>query len=396
MTENHYEALGASSSKSGLHRALESAGVQPDSRFFASINSDLAGESKFSSFIHCDGAGTKSLIAYLNFVETKDPSSFSGLAQDALVMNLDDVYCLGPADALLAANAIARNPRLITDDAVSAIILGYKQIIEKLSAMGISIELSGGETADCPDVVRTLLVDAVITGRITNANLINANSIQPGDVIVGLSSTGQASYEDFPNSGISSNGLTLARHALLSKHYLTSFEESRDPHLDSSLVYRGPFRLSDCPNELDMNIGRALLSPTRTYAPVLSAIYKAMHGKIHAAIHNTGGGQTKVLRFGGPGLLFRKTSLFDIPPLFALIQKHGNVSWKEMYQVFNMGHRMELYLAKDDAASAIDIADKFGLKAKIVGHVENKPSAITPKNTVILETPHGMYTYELS
>lgn len=388
-----YESLGASAGKAGLHAVLDAVGLHSSRRYFSGINTDLAGDSEYVSFIHCDGAGTKALVAYLQYRESGSPTAFRGLSQDALVMNLDDLYCLGNPASLLLGNLVGRNPRLVKDEALSEIIAGYKEQVEQLRALGIPIELGGGETADLGDVVRTLLVDAVISGRIKRGNLIDASRIAPGDLIVGLSSTGQTTYESRPNSGVASNGLTLARHALLKAEYRERYPEISDPQADAARAYSGQFELSAMPAGLGMSVGEALLSPTRTYAPVLREIYGALGESIHGAVHLTGGALTKVLRFGGPGLRFVKDKLFPTPPLFSLIQQEADVPWREMYQVFNMGQRFELYLAREAADTAIQIAARFALEARVIGHVEKY--GVSDANEVHVKSEAGAFDYRL-
>lgn len=390
MEKSNYEKLGASASKAGLHKALEAAGFDLSDGLFASVVPDIAGDENYLSFLHCDGAGTKSIVAYLAYKESNDLKCFAGLAQDALVMNLDDIFCIGLPENLFLANAIARNANLIPDAAIGEIVANYKKLCSSLKEQNIEISLSGGETADCGDLIRTLLVDAVVGGRIKKENLINTNNIIPGDVIVGISSTGKASYEEKENSGVASNGLTLARHSLISKQYVRDYPEILDPAVNPDYAYRGPFKLSDRPDGLGMSIGEALLSPTRTYVPILAKIYKALGKEVHGVIHQTGGGLTKVLRFGKNNR-YVKNNLFEVPPLFKLIQEHGAVSWQEMYQVFNMGHRIEVYLPMDSASEVIKIANQFGLAAKQVGHVEKSKD----KNEVVVESKNGVFEYTL-
>ena len=350
MSENKYEKFGASASKAGLHKALVEAGTHSSEPYFATLASDLSGDPNYRSFNHCDGAGTKSIVAYLNFIESKDPKSFSPLAHDALGMNLDDVYCLGIPEHMILANVLNRNASIIPDSAISAIVGEYKKITDKLTSLGIPIELCGGETADCGDVTRTLAVDGALAGRIKLSSLVNPDNVKPGDVIVGLSSTGQASYEEVENSGIGSNGLTLARHSMIHSSYATEHPEILNPAVTDG--YQGPFKLTDTSEGLGMTVGEALSSPTRTYAPVLKKIFESHFPSVHSAIHVSGGGLTKVLRFG-KGVRYVKNDLFPTPPLFALIQESGDVSWEEMYKVFNMGCRLELYVEESIADSII-------------------------------------------
>lgn len=394
MTSSKYLELGASSSKAGLHRALAAAGASSSGSYFAQMLPDQAGDDAYFSFLHCDGAGTKSIVAYLMYRETGQVSAFKGLAQDALVMNLDDAYCVGPAEGLTLANNIARNAKRIPDEIVRVLVEGYSECAEKLRALGIPIRLAGGETADMGDTVRTLVVDAVLSGRIARQQAISTDRIAAGDAIVGLSSTGQASYESKPNSGIGSNGLTLARHALLTADYLTEFPETTAPETDCTKSCRGPFRVTDTPAELGMSIGDALLSPTRSYAPVLRAVYAELGAEIHGVIHCTGGGQTKVLRFG-KSLLFRKDALFPIPPIFSLIAQHGEVEAREMYQVFNMGHRLEIYLPEQAVEQVIAISREFGIDARCIGAVEKNSGARNNENRLFLSSTTGQYEYTL-
>jgi len=391
-TKNLYEKLGASASKAGLHQALNTAGVADHSGLFAKINRDLAGNDDFASFLHCDGAGTKTLVAYLMYRETGETKWFSGLADDALVMNLDDVFCLGTPETLLLANTIARNARLIPDEALAVIIGRYRELSEKLAALGITIELSGGETADCGDTVRTLVVDAVVAGRIARAKIIDPKNICPGDVIVGLASTGQASYENRPNSGIGSNGLTLARHALMSDYYQNSFLEASDSDNKGSHTYRGSFRLTDQDSELGMQIGEALLSPTRTFAPILAELYAELGNEIHGVIHVTGGGLTKVSRFGPETNHYLKDNPFPAPAIFRLIQEQAQVPWREMYQVFNMGQRIEIYLPEKAAAAVQRVASRFGVDSRVIGRVTSR-KVDGSESRVRVESEHGAFDY---
>lgn len=384
-----YASLGASATKAGLHKALKDAGVPEQAGLFAVINQDLAEDKDFAAFMHCDGAGTKSVVAYLVYRDSGDIKAFSGLAQDALVMNLDDIFCLGSPQKLILGNIIQRNAHKIPDAAIQVILERYLELTKMLRSHGINIEFSGGETADCGDVVRTLLVDAVLSGRLKRETIINTLKIAPGDLIVGLSNTGCSAYEQSENSSIGSNGLTLARHALLSKKYIEQFPEVVDPSLPRDTVYSGPYLTSDQPAELPMSVGAALLSPTRTYAPVLHEVYQRLGSHVHGAIHLSGGGQTKPLRFG-KDVRYVKDSFFPCPPLFSLIQKYGKVSWEEMYQVFNMGHRLELYVSESHAQAVMDTAASFHIEARVVGHVE---AATQSGNEVVLKTPHGEFSY---
>ena len=382
---DEYSKLGVSASKAGLHKALKSSGTQDNSGLFAQVIPDLAGDDNYKSFIHCDGAGTKCIVPYLYFKATGDRSLFAGLAQDALVMNLDDIYCIGKPDSLVLANLVARNASIIDDEVLEIIIRSYKDLTESLNKNGIELKLSGGETADCGDSVRTLIVDAVISGRIQTKNIINAKNIKAGDAIIGLSSTGKANYEDKENSGIGSNGLTLARHALLKNHDLS---EVINPELDVKNIYRGKYSVTDKPEGLGMDIGQALASPTKSYAPFLSKLLDMAFDDINGLIHCTGGGQTKVKKFGQLNS-YIKEDLFPTPKLFELIQESGNIPWKEMYQVFNMGHRMEIYINKDSVNSAVELANEFGIEAKQIGFVEKSNG----ENSVLIKSSYGEFNY---
>lgn len=389
-----YEAVGASASKAGLHRALSHVGLEDSAGLFVRTNSDAARDSNYLSALHCDGAGTKTIVSYLNYRETNNPSWFSGLAQDALVMNLDDMYCAGAPEYMLLSNAIARNARLIPDTALEAILASYLSLCSLLREHGIEIEFGGGETADCGDIVRTLVVDAVLFGRLKKSQIVRPERIIPGDVILALSSSGTCTYESTPNSGIGSNGLTLARHALLKSSYQESFPEVVDQGVARSATYRGPFLLQDSPAELGMTIGAALQSPTRTFAPLLHVLHHRLKDSLHGLIHVTGGGLTKVLRFG-KGNCYIKNHLLPCPPIFKLIQQHGQVSWREMYQVFNMGQRMELYVPESAVPEIEKEAKHFGIESKVIGHVEKQKSASTLQNSVRVESEHGLFEYTL-
>lgn len=391
MANDSYDDLGVSASKSGLHQVLTSAGLEHSDGYFAQLSEDVAGDDSFVSVLHCDGAGTKSIVPYLYYRETGDRSLFAGLSQDALVMNLDDIYCVGQPEHMLLANTIGRNKSHIDDAAIGEIITSYKKLVDMLQGYGLPIHMSGGETADCGDITRTLLVDAVVMARVAKASLIKADSIKAGDLIVGLSSTGKASYESSENSGIGSNGLTLARHCLLKNEYRTTYPEVCDPQLAADVAYRGAFGVCDTPAGLGMSVGQALASPTRTYAPLLQQLYTKIASSISGVVHLTGGAQTKMLRFG-KGNHYIKDSLFDTPPLFSLIQETADVPWRDMYKVFNMGHRMEIYLEASAVDVAIEVAKSFDIEAKVIGRVE---SADGEENSLSLSSKHGSFSYTL-
>ncbi|MDD2942093.1 MAG: AIR synthase-related protein [bacterium] len=394
MSTDKYQQLGASAKKTGVHKALAQAGLASNHSYFASFSDDIAGDPTYRSFLHADGAGTKCIVAYLMAQETGDLKWFRGLAQDALVMNLDDIFCIGRPERLQISNTIGRNARLITDEALSEIMSSYAELTEMLKSYDINIDLMGGETADCGDTVRTLVVDAVMAGRIKAENLISTDNVRPGDIIVGLANTGRTVYEKSDNSSIASNGLTLARHCMLAKENAARYPEIIDPGLSSDVAYVGPFKATDTPAELaGMSVGEALASPTRTFAPLLARIYSVLGQEVHGVIHNTGGGQTKNLRFGR-GNHYIKNDLFPVPPLFSLIQKYGEVSSSEMYRVFNMGHRIELFLEERHFALIDTMAKELGISAKIIGHVE-KNSGSETDNQVTISSGLGTFNYLL-
>jgi phosphoribosylformylglycinamidine cyclo-ligase len=383
---SEYAALGASSSKQGVHAAV---GYKTGKNFFAEVLPDLSGNPDYYSLLHADGAGTKSIVAYLAYRESGDPSWFRSLAQDSLVMNLDDVACVGAFENLTLSNTIGRNRFLVGDDCVRAIVEGYKETVEALAAAEISVTLAGGETADVGDLVRTVIVDSTLFARVRRARAVSFEHARPGDVIVAISGTGTASYERESNSGIGSNGLTLARHALISRNYAQRYPEIVDPNIESSKAYRGVAELFDSPAPLDTSIAKALLSPTRSYAPILKKILEKSHSGIHGIVHCSGGGQTKVLHFG-KGLRLIKDNLFPVPPVFELIQATAQIPWREMYSVFNMGHRVELLCDEQAAATVIEASEAFDLEAKIIGRVE---ASGTSSNELRIEGPFGAFAY---
>ena len=380
-----YAAVGASSAKAGV---LKAAGLEAEARYFAEPVTDFCGDPNYVSFLHADGAGTKSIIAYLAHREGAPASIFRGLAYDSLVMNLDDLACAGAFESLALSNTIGRNRSLISDDIIAELIAGYKECVQTLKSLGIEVALSGGETADAGDLIRTIVIDSCMHARAKRKDLIDSRRVSDGDVIVGLSSTGKASFETRENSGIGSNGLSLARHTLLSNHYLQKYSEIGDPNLSPQLAYRGPYKLSDTPTGLGMSIGEALLSPTRPYGPVIQRIQQKIGENLHAAVHCTGGGQSKIKRFGKEKA-YLKDSLFEIPPIFKLIQEAANIPWNEMYAVFNMGHRIELVVPAIYSQDVVGIASDFGIAAQVIGRVTSKEGP----NEVILHSPHGVFHY---
>ena len=361
---------GVSSAKEDVHRAIKNIdkGIYP--KAFCKILPDIfGGDPEFCNIMHADGAGTKSSLAYMYWRETGDISVWRGIAQDALVMNIDDLLCVGAVDNILVSSTIGRNKTLIPGEVVAAIINGTEEFVEQMRSYGITVELSGGETADVGDLVRTIIVDSTVACRMRRCDIIDNSQIAAGDVIVGLSSSGRATYEHEYNSGMGSNGLTSARHDVFAKYLAAKYPESYDHAIDSELIYSGTYRLTDSIEKIEVDAGKLVLSPTRTYAPVIRRILKDIRPEIHGMIHCSGGAQTKILHFVD-NLHIIKDALFDVPPLFSIIQEQSGTCWREMYQVFNMGHRFELYLAEKDAQRVIDIAGEFGIDAKIVGHCE--------------------------
>ena len=368
--QSAYEKRGASSGKEEVHAAIKdlSKGVFPGA--FCSLYGDPDGDTGFVTALHADGAGTKSSLAYIKYKETGDLSVFSDLAVDSMTMNIDDLLCVGAVDNFMVSNTIDRNAHRINGDAIKAIIKGYSDYTEFLKSYGINVIMSGGETADVGDLTATLIVNSTFFCRIKKENVINLNNTVPGDVIVGLSSFGKCSYENRYNSGIGSNGLTAARHLLLSHYYAEKYPESFSSTLDRDTAYNGKHKLEDALPGTDITVGEAILSPTRTYAPVIKKLLSDKNAEIHGIVHCTGGGQVKCKNFG-KGVTYIKNNLFDIPPLFKLIYESGLISEEEMYKVFNMGHRMELYCPESSAGIIIAAAEEYGIDAKIIGHVEN-------------------------
>ena len=375
-----YNQRGVSAGKEDVHAAILNIdkGLFPKS--FCKIVPDyLSGDEQYCLVMHADGAGTKSSLAYAYWKETGDLSVWKGIAQDALVMNLDDLLCVGAIDQILLSSTIGRNKKLISGDVISAIISGTEELVSELKTDGINIYTTGGETADVGDVVRTIIVDSTVVARMKRADVINNANIIKGDVIVGLASYGQASYEKEYNGGMGSNGLTSARHDVFAKYIAEKYPETFDPGIDRSIVYCGSKSLTDkIPvmhdgRQLLIDAGKLVLSPTRTYAPVIKKIVDEFRTAIHGMIHCSGGGQTKILHFID-NLHIIKDQLFPVPPLFELIQQESATDWKEMYTVFNMGHRMELYTDETTALKIISIAQKFNIEARVIGRVENFPS----------------------
>ena len=367
-----YVNRGVSAQKEDVHRAIKDIdkGLYP--KAFCKIIPDyLTNSNEHAIVMHADGAGTKSSLAYVYWKETGDLSVWKGIAQDALIMNIDDLICVGVTENILLSSTIGRNKNLITGDVIKTIIEGTEELIEKLRNYGVSIFSTGGETADVGDIVRTIIVDSTVTARIKKNQVIDNANIRSGDVIIGLASFGQASYEDFYNGGMGSNGLTSARHDVFSKDLAKKFPESYDPMISDNLIYSGTKKLLDNHNKLSIDIGKLILSPTRTYAPVFSQVFKKIDKKnIHGIIHCSGGAQTKILHFVDK-LHIVKDNLFETPPLFNLIKEESGTDLKEMFEVFNMGHRMEIYIEDKYAQQIIDISKSFNIEAKVIGHVES-------------------------
>jgi len=393
MAENNnlYKKLGVSSKKEDVHNALKSIdkGLFPGA--FCKIIEDINDRDDFCSVFHADGAGTKASLAYMYYKETGDISIFKGIVRDAMVMNLDDFLCIGATGNIYFSNNLGRNSQFVKGDVIETIIKEYYNYSEKLTSLGIKIKMCGGETADIGDIVKTLVVDASAFTSMKKDEVIDASNIKTNDIIIGLASYGKTSYEDEYNSGIGSNGLTLARHGILSHKYYEKYPECYDQNLDEKFVFFGKYDLTDMIDELNLTIGKALLSPTRTYAPVIKDILKEHRKEIHGIIHNTGGGQTKILKFG-KGIKYVKNNLFMIPKIFKLIQRSSETQWKEMFSVFNMGHRMELLCDESLAPEIMKIAKKYKIDSKIIGYCE--PSPIKGKNALDLKSEVGSFTYD--
>jgi len=367
--DQRYNLRGVSASKEDVHRAISKLdkGLFPNA--FCKVNPDILGsDPDFCNIMHADGAGTKSSLAYLYWKETGDISVWEGIAQDAIVMNTDDLLCVGATDNILLSSTIGRNKNLIPGEVISAIITGTEKFLARMRDLGIGIWSSGGETADVGDLVRTIIVDSTVTARLKRNEVIE-NNIQAGDVIVGLASFGQAKYEETYNGGMGSNGLTSARHDVFHKFLAKKYPESFDPLVPEELAYSGPFSLTDPTEVPGVNAGQMVLAPTRTYAPIIKTLLKDYRPNIHGLIHCSGGGQTKVLHFVDK-LHIIKDNLFDTPPLFRMIQQASGTDWHEMYKVFNMGHRMEVYTDEKTAEALIDISRSFGVEAKTIGRVD--------------------------
>ncbi len=388
MSDQRYNLRGVSASKEEVHSAIRNIdkGIFP--KAFCKIIPDiLGGDPDYCNIMHADGAGTKSSLGYMYWKETGDLSVWKGIAQDALIMNIDDLLCVGAVDNILVSSTIGRNKLLIPGEVISAIINGTDELLTELQEMGIGCYATGGETADVGDLVRTIIVDSTVTCRMKRADVIDNSRIQGGDVIVGLASYGQATYEKQYNGGMGSNGLTSARHDVFANYLAEKYPESYDAAVPADLVYSGSYRLTDEIEGLGLDAGRLVLSPTRTYAPVIKQVLDQLRPQIHGMVHCSGGAQTKVMHFV-ENKRITKDNLFPVPPLFEIIQQQSGTDWSEMYKVFNMGHRMEIYIAPEHAEEVMAISRSFGIDARIVGRVEE-----SDKNELIIESDKGRFTY---
>lgn len=381
-------ARGVSAMKEDVHNAIKNIDKGLFPQAFCKIIPDiLGGDPDYCNIMHADGAGTKSSLAYLYWKETGDVSVWKGIAQDALIMNTDDLLCVGAVDNILVSSTIGRNKMLIPGEVISAIINGTDELLQQMRGMGVGIYATGGETADVGDLVRTIIVDSTVTCRMKRSDVIDNANIRPGDVIVGLSSCGQATYEKEYNGGMGSNGLTSARHDVFAKYLAEKYPESYDHAVPEELVYSGTFCLEDEVDGAPINAGKLVLSPTRTYAPVVKRLLDELRPRIHGMVHCTGGAQTKVLHFVGENCRVIKDNMFPVPPLFRAIQQQSQTDWQEMYKVFNMGHRLEIYLAPEDADKVIEISNSFNIDAQIVGRIEDGKRSLT------IQSEFGTFNY---
>ena len=388
MSDQRYNLRGVSASKEDVHNAIKNIdkGIFP--KAFCKIIPDiLGGDPEYCNIMHADGAGTKSSLAYIYWKETGDLSVWKGIAQDALIMNIDDLLCVGATDNILVSSTIGRNKLLIPGEVISAIINGTDELLSELRELGVNAYATGGETADVGDLVRTIIVDSTVTCRMKRSDVISNHRIQDGDVIVGMASFGQATYEKEYNGGMGSNGLTSARHDVFSKYLAEKYPESYDAAVPEELIYSGGLRLTDEIKGLGLDAGKLVLSPTRTYAPVIKKLLDYMRPEIHGMVHCSGGAQTKVIHFI-EGVKVTKNNLFPVPPLFKMIQEQSGTDWQEMYKVFNMGHRMEVYVTPDRAQEVIDITRSFGIDAQIIGFVEK-----ADRNSLVIESEFGHFEY---
>ncbi|GAA0892210.1 AIR synthase-related protein [Fulvivirga kasyanovii] len=383
-----YAQRGVSASKEDVHNAIKNIdkGLYPQA-FCKIVEDYIANDPDYCNIMHADGAGTKSSLAYIYWKETGDMSVWKGIAQDAIIMNIDDLICVGALDNILLSSTIGRNKNLIPGEVIAALINGTEEVLQMLRDNGVNIISTGGETADLGDLVRTVVVDSTVTARMKRKDVISNERIEAGDVIVGLASYGQAKYETEYNGGMGSNGLTSARHDVFNKIYAEKYPESFDPDVPGDLVFSGGYKLTDTVDDAPVNVGKLVLSPTRTYAPVMAEVFKNLRQHIHGMVHCSGGAQTKVLHFIDH-LHVIKDNLFPVPPLFRIIHEESGTDWKEMYKVFNMGHRLEIYLKEEHAAEVISISKGFGIDAQIIGRVE-----ASEKKQVTINSPKGEFIY---
>lgn len=388
MSDQRYNQRGVSASKEDVHNAIKNIDKGLFPKAFCKIIPDiLTGDPEYCNIMHADGAGTKSSLAYVYWKETGDLSVWKGIAQDALIMNIDDLLCVGATDNILLSSTIGRNKMLVPGEVISAIINATNDLCEELSRLGVNIYPTGGETADVGDLVRTIIVDSTVICRMKRSDVISNDNIQAGDVIVGLSSSGQATYEEEYNGGMGSNGLTSARHDVFANYLAKKYTESYDSSIPSNLVYSGSKKLTDEIEGVSLDAGKLVLSPTRTYAPVIKKVLEKLRPQIHGMVHCSGGAQTKVLHFVDKVKII-KDNMFPVPPLFKLIQEQSGTDWKEMYKVFNMGHRMEIYISPEYAQDIIDISKFFDIDARIVGRVE-----ASEKTELLIESEFGKFEY---
>lgn len=386
--DNRYMMRGVSAAKEDVHNAIKKIdkGIFPQA--FCKIIPDILGnDPTYCNIMHADGAGTKSSLAYMYWKETGDISVWTGIAQDAIVMNTDDLLCVGAVDNILVSSTIGRNKLLIPGEVISAIINGTDTLLSEMRDMGIGIYSTGGETADVGDLIRTIIVDSTVTCRMKRDEVIDNANIRHGDVIVGLSSTGQATYEKQYNGGMGSNGLTSARHDIFAKYLAKKYPESYDHRVPEELVYSGKYKLNDTIKDCPIDAGKLVLSPTRTYAPVIKKILETLRPEIHGMVHCTGGAQTKVLHFVSDNCRVVKDNMFPVPPLFRAIQECSGTEWKEMYQVFNMGHRMEIFVSPEIAEKVIAISQSFNIDAQIIGHIDEGKRSLT------IQSEFGTFEY---
>ena len=389
MNDQRYMMRGVSASKEDVHNAIKNIdkGIFPGA-FCKIIPDILGGDPEYCNIMHADGAGTKSSLAYMYWKETGDLSVWKGIAQDALIMNIDDLLCVGATDNILVSSTIGRNKLLVPGEVISAVINGTDELLADLRKLGIGVYATGGETADVGDLVRTIIVDSTVTCRMKRCDVIDNANIRPGDVIVGLASFGKASYESEYNGGMGSNGLTSARHDVFGKYLAEKYPESYDNAVPEELVYSGSLHLTDSVSGLPLDAGKLVLSPTRTYAPVIKRLLDEMRKDIHGMVHCSGGAQTKVMNFVGDNCRVVKDNLFPLPPLFRTIKEQSGTDWEEMYKVFNMGHRMEIYLSEKDAQRVIDISKSFDIDARIVGRIEE-----SDRKELIIKSEFGEFRY---